>query len=511
MLSKLKKNALLLFFILLKFVIQYQLVDPVYDLHRDEFLHLDQGQHLAAGYISVPPLSSWVAWLITQLGNGVFWIRFFPALFGALTLVLVWKAIEELKGGMYAFVLGALCVVFSALLRLNILFQPNSFDVLAWTFVYFCALKYCSTEKNKWLWLAAIGFAFGMLNKYNIAFQLLGLLPALLLTTQRNVFFKPVFYVALLVAFIVISPNLYWQYKHGFPVVHHMQELTSTQLVNASRADFLKEQLLYFMGGLPVLIAGFLSIMFYPPFRQYLLLLYSFLFTILLFLYFQAKGYYAMGIYPVFIAFGAVWFERWAQQGWKLYVIRPLLIILPVLLFIPMKDRAFPTRSPDEIVADKSLQKKMGLHRWEDGKEHAISQDFADMLGWKELAGIVDSAYATIPDKENCLVRCDNYGQAGAINYYSRFPGINALSYNADYINWFPKNIQWKSMILVKEAGESDAGRQREQPYFDSIFLRGKVSNEFAREKGTAIFVLLRAKPAFTPIVNKEVEERKVY
>lgn len=501
-----KKYALLLFFVILKFVIQYQLVNPVYELHRDEYLHLDQGKHLAAGYLSVPPLTSWVAWLIEQLGNSVFWVRFFPALFGALTLVLVWKAIEELKGGIYALVLGALAVLFSALLRLNILFQPNSFDILAWTFVYFCILKYCNREQNKWLWLAATGFAFGILNKYNIAFQMLGLLPALMLTKQRNVFLKPAFYWALILAFLIILPNLYWQYKNGFPIIHHMQQLTSTQLVNVSRGHFLQEQLLFFIGSFFVLIAGLLSIFFYEPFKKYSVLLYGFVFTMLLFIYFRAKGYYAIGLYPIFLAFGATWFEAWANTGWKKYVIRPILILLPLLLFIPMKERAFPIKSPQEIVSDTSRLKIRGLHRWEDGKDHPISQDFADMQGWREMAAIVDSAYAMIPDKENTLVRGDNYGFAGAVNYYSKYPGINAVSYNADYINWFPDK-KWKNMIIISEANDDDPQRTDERPYFDSIFLAGKITNEFAREKGAAVFVLLGAKDTVAGLIKQEVKD----
>ncbi|RYD82828.1 MAG: glycosyltransferase family 39 protein [Sphingobacteriales bacterium] len=507
----LKKNVLLLFFIILKFVIQYQLVHPVYQLHRDEFLHLDQSKHLAAGYLSVPPFTSWIAWIINWLGNSEFWIRFFPALFGALTLVVVWKAMEELRAGIFALVLGAVAVVFSVLLRLNILFQPNSFDVLAWTFVYFCLLKYCNTDKNKWLCLAAVGFAIGFLNKYNIAFQLLGLLPALLLTEQRSIFFKPAFWGSLLLAFIIVAPNLYWQYRHGFPVLHHMQELTNTQLVNVSRLKFLQEQLLFFMGSFFVLMAGFFSIVLHRPFKKYLILLYGFLFTMLLFLYFQAKAYYAIGLYPVFLAFGAVWLESWTKAGWRKYVFRPLLIMFPLLLFIPMIELAFPVKSPEQIVADNNKQKKLGLHRWEDGKEHPISQDFADMQGWKELAAIVDSVYALIPDKEHTLVRCDNYGQTGAINYYSKFPGINALSYNADYVYWFPKNVQWKNMIMVKDADESDPERKDERPYFDSIFVAGKITNEFAREKGTTVYVLLNATPEVTTIIQKEVSDRQKY
>src|SRR5215217_4627768 len=97
-----KANALLCGFIVLKFALQYLLIIPEYDLHRDEYLHLDQANHLAWGYLSVPPVTSWIATLIKWLGNGVFWIRFFPALCGALTMLVVWKTVETLKGSLYA-------------------------------------------------------------------------------------------------------------------------------------------------------------------------------------------------------------------------------------------------------------------------------------------------------------------------------------------------------------------------------------------------------------------------
>jgi 4-amino-4-deoxy-L-arabinose transferase-like glycosyltransferase len=104
------------------------------------------------------------------LGGGVFWVKFFPALFGALTLFLVWKSIEQLKGNLFALCLGATGVLISALLRLNMLYQPNSFDVLCWTGFYFAIISYVTTENRKWLYYAAIIFALGFLNKYNIIF-----------------------------------------------------------------------------------------------------------------------------------------------------------------------------------------------------------------------------------------------------------------------------------------------------------------------------------------------------
>lgn len=137
-----KKTLILIGFIILKFVLQYVLISPEYDLQRDEYLHLDQVNHLAWGYLSVPPVTSWFSYIILLLGNSVFWVKFFPALFGALTLLIVWKTIEFLKGNLYALVLGALCILFSALLRINMLYQPNSFDVLSWTLFYYILIQY---------------------------------------------------------------------------------------------------------------------------------------------------------------------------------------------------------------------------------------------------------------------------------------------------------------------------------------------------------------------------------
>ena len=56
-----KNNFILLGFIVVKFLLQYFLIHPVYDLHRDEYLHLDQASHLAWGYASVPPVTSWIS------------------------------------------------------------------------------------------------------------------------------------------------------------------------------------------------------------------------------------------------------------------------------------------------------------------------------------------------------------------------------------------------------------------------------------------------------------------
>ncbi|OMQ09503.1 glycosyltransferase family 39 protein [[Flexibacter] sp. ATCC 35103] len=504
-----KKTIIVLGFIILKFVLQYLLISPEYDLQRDEYLHLDQAHHLAWGYLSVPPVTSWLSYIIFLLGNSVFWIRFFPALFGALTLLVVWKTIEVLKGNLYALVLGATCILFSSLLRINMLYQPNSLDVLCWTGFYYVIIQYISTQKPKWFFIGAIVFVFGFLNKYNILFLLIGLLPALLLSGQRKILVEKKLYAALILGLLLIMPNILWQFNNHFPIVHHMKVLSQTQLVNVDREGFLKEQILFFIGSLLVIISGLYALLFYKPFEKYRLFFGSLVFTLVVFMYFKAKAYYAIGIYPIYISFGAVFLCQVLQTGWKRYL-KPVFIIIPLLFFIPMYNLAFPNKSPEYIMKNPEKYKKLGMLRWEDGKDHDLPQDFADMLGWKELARKTDSVYELTPNKKETLVLCDNYGQAGAINYYSK-KGIKAVSFNADYVNWFNLDIRYKNLIRIKTYEENNPEFQETGPFFQSSKIAGEITNKYAREYKTTIYVFTNAKININKRIEAEIKEEKNY
>ncbi|MCF0062538.1 glycosyltransferase family 39 protein [Dyadobacter chenwenxiniae] len=502
-----KKTLILCLFILIKFTLHYVIIAPEYDLHRDEYLHLDQGKHLAWGYLSVPPFTSWVSYIISLLGNAEFWVKFFPALFGAFTLVVVWRAIETLGGGLFALVLGATAITFSVLLRINMLYQPNSADILGWTLLYFTILLWLKTEQNKWLYMAAVVFGFSFLNKYNILFLVAGLVPALLVTKNYKIFKNSALYMAVFVAFLIIFPNLIWQYQNNFPVVHHMKLLAESQLVNVNRLDFLKEQILYFLSSIFVLIAAFISFFAYPGFRKYQVFFWSLVFTLSLFTYLRAKGYYAIGLYPIFIAFGAVYLEYVFQK--RLTWLRPVSLLVVLALFIPIFRVAFPIRSPSEIAKNAKPYQKLGLLRWEDGKDHELPQDFADMLGWKELAQKVDAEYAKIDDKKHTVVLCDNYGQAGAINYYSRYKDLQAVTMNADYINWVPLDEEIKHLILIQNADDDDPERNKEKPLFRTIHRTGRIENPYAREHGASIYVLLHAKVSINAILKSDIEANR--
>ncbi|GGI27763.1 ArnT family glycosyltransferase [Pedobacter mendelii] len=493
-------------FILIKFVLSYVLVNNIYELHRDEFLHLDQANHLAAGFTSVPPLTSLFSLIIKFLGNGIFWVKFFPAFFGAATMVFAWLIVDRLKGSFYAKCLVAVAFICSVYIRLNILYQPNSFDVLSWTAMFYYLLRYFENNKSHFLYYFAIWTAFGFLNKYNVLFLVMGFLPAILLTPKRNVFINKHFYFATVLALLIIAPNVIWQITHNFPVISHMKKLAETQLVNVKRADFFKEQILFFINDVFLLLAAFLGFAIYKPFRKHLWVILTFIFTLFIFSYFKAKSYYALGLYPVLLAFGSVYIS---QVMGKKYLVPSLLMIFIIGSFAYIVPIMMPVYAPEGIIANHKRYERVGALRWEDGKDHDLPQDYADMQGWKELSAIVDSAYVKVKDKSALIVRADNYGQAGAINYYSKYKNINAVAYNADYLYWFKIEKPIKDLILIRGANEKDPERKKEQPFFDKITKIGELKNPYAREKGATVFLLEGAKIDINSRLKSEIEEEK--
>lgn len=497
---------ILLFIIALKFVLQFVLVNPYYELHRDEFLHLDQAAHPAWGYISVPPLTSVISKLIFLLGGDEFWIRFFPALFGALTILFTWLIVETAGGGLISKVIASLAMLFSVFVRLNILFQPNAFDYLAWTVIFYLVINYIKTGNKKWLWFIAVAIAIGFYNKYSIVFLIFGLFCGLLLTTERRVFLRPFFWTACLLALILVAPNLIWQYKNHFPVIDHMRVLKENQLDNNSAAGFLASQVKIILGSLPLVITAIFALLFYKPFRLYRFIVWSFLVVMLLFTFLKAKDYYSLGLYPIMIAFGSVFVENALKYRIRSAVIFAI-ILFNLIVFASMIQYVMPVFNPIQITGKKAIFEKLGMLRWEDGKNHHLPQDFADMTGWKEMADKAYAAYRMIPvdERQSTLVFCDNYGETGALNYYNRGKMKEAFSFNTDYIYWLPKMSHIQNVILIGEKPDDEVIK-----LFREFELTGVVENEYSRERNTGIYILKGADPSFTDVFYRIAEERKL-
>jgi hypothetical protein len=214
-----------------------------------------------------------------------------------------------------------------------------------------------------------------------------------------------------------------------------------------------------------------------------------------MFVILRGKSYYTAGLYPFLFAAGSVGWEGILKTA-KLKVIGISLVILLSVLVVPM---GIPVMPADRLAAlYTKIPSYMGgeaLLRWEDGKMHPLPQDFADMLGWEELANIVISASDTIADKNRIVIYAENYGQAGAIEHFGKPHGLpDVVSFSDSYLLWIPDSISPERDLLFyvnDELGED----------VDSLFAQcdsiGSVTNVNAREYGTTVYLCRSPKDNF--------------
>ena len=490
----------------IKFILPFILQNHYYEPQRDEFLYLAEAHHMAWGYMEVPPLLSVFAWITNLFGPSMFWLRFFPSLFGAFTFLIVGKIIISFGGKALALFLGFVPFIFSAYLGSHFLFQPGFLDIFFWTMIAYSILRFIQTQKNGWLYVFGISAGLGMMSKYSIAFFIISILMALLITRNRKIFLNKHLYFSALLAFLIFLPNLVWQYHYHFPVIVHMKELHQFQLQYVEPSSFLSDQILMNLPVVFIWIAGLYFLIFKEK-GKYRIIAWAYLFVILILLYFQGKGYYSLGVYPVLFAFGAIHLERFATQHSRVW--KYVFIIIPCALGIRIMPIGFPMWEPARLSAYYEARhlEKFGLYKWEDLKLHTIPQDFADMQGWKEMTEKTAKAYHSLSaeEKTRTIIFADNYGQAGAINYYGRSYDLpTAYSDNASFLYWMPDSLHIDNIILI-----TDDKKEMQHSFlkdFSSAVLSDSITNKYSRENGSLILTLKGANEKMNQMFKEKIK-----
>lgn len=459
------------------------------EFHRDELLYFSLGQHPDLGYATVPPMIGWIAWAMQHIfGYSLFAVRFFPALMGGLMVFLISALAKELGGSGYARILAAVGITVSIIgLRTFLLFQPVHIDLIFWTVLFYLIIKYINTSSGTYLVLIGIMAGASLLNKYLVGLFLLLLFIIVPFTKYRIIFTKREFWIGILAGFVVFLPNLIWQIVNGMPVIDHFSELKRTQLVNVDRGAFLIEQLILPGAATIMTVPGLIYLFVSKRVIKYRFLGLVSISVIITLMLMQGKSYYTQGIFPFLIAAGAASWEYVLRRGWS----RILLPLLLILLTIPVLPIGIPVCKTEGLVKYfKDLGTRYGMDfvcRFEDGSIHSLPQDYADMLGWEELASITSKAWQMIPDKSAAFIYCENYGQAGAITVIGKKYGLpEAVCFSESFLYWIPDKFvpDITSAIYINDEMGDDV-----RQLFRKITVAGSISNPDAREYGTTVYL----------------------
>ncbi|GAB1452529.1 hypothetical protein MASR2M47_25850 [Draconibacterium sp.] len=480
-----------------------------YELHRDEMLYFNMGSHPALGYLTVPPVTGFLAFLVKNIfGYSVFGIRLIPALFGAATLFIIAKTVKELGGGITALSILALTFIFMpGYLLLFSLFTPNACEIFFWTLAIYLLFRLAKTENPRlWIWIGIVlGLSFN--TKYSIAFVAAGFLPALLIFPQRKLLLSWWFLAGIAVALFFVLPNIIWQFNHNWPVLYHFEELKKTQISNLKYSDFFIDLFSLNSALILVWLSGLGFLLFNETVKKYRFLGFGILFTLLIFIVLKGKAYYVLGLLPGLIAFGGFFIEKYIKQ--KIWILAGMAILLVYsLLSLPF---VLPVLSYQKLEKYSELTKgwiTTPFMRWEDGKERTVSQVYADMTGWRELAGIAAKAYNSLAtdEKQNCTVFCErNYGYAGVIHFYGHEYNLpEPVTFHESYIFWAPDSIAQEPVIYVNYNSDDF------QTLFNEITEIGSVQNPYFREKGVKVFLCRNPKTDINEVYKTSIfNERK--
>jgi hypothetical protein len=450
-----------------------------YGIFRDELYYLACSEHLQWGYVDQPPFIALIAWFARHaFGTSLIGLRLLPAVAGAGLVILTGKLVREMGGGRIAQVLAALAVLFAPLyLILDHWLTMNAFEPLFWMGAAYSVVRAINTGNERyWLWLGVL-VGLGLENKYSMAFFTLAVLVGVILTPERKFLKSRWVWLGALAAFAIFLPNLVWLVRHNFPFLELMHNIRQTHRdVVRGPIPFVADQGLI-MGpvAFPLWVGGVVWLFFSREGRRYRVLGWTYLALLVLFIVMKGKNYYLAPAYPMLLAAGAIGFERITSGRWKWA--QPAYLLLIVTLGGLLVPLSVPVLSPDAFIR---YQKTIGVEpsKAENQDTGPLPQHFADEFGWEDMARKVAAVYNSLPpaDRERTMIFANNYGEAGAIDFFGPKYGLpKSVCNHQSYWLWGPRNYDGSIVIVLGSSGEGD------REHFQSVEEVGKVEHPYSR------------------------------
>ena len=465
-----------------------------YGYFRDEFYYIACSENLAWGYVDQPPLSILLLKLnIFLFGESLWAIRIFPALAGAGVIFITGLMVMKLGGKRFEVILASIGVFIAPIfLAMHGYYSMNAFDHLFWVgAVYIMMLIIEKPSLNLWILLGLV-LGLGLMNKISVLWLGAGIFMGLVLTPNRNFLRTGGPYWAAVIAFLIFTPYILWQQVYNWPLLEFIENASSNKYVEKPLLDFILDVTLT-MHPLTFLlwVCGLAYFFFYKEGRQYRVLAIIFITVfVILAINKTSKSEYLASAFPMLFAGGAVMIGKWFKEEYKwiqssliaLFIIGGVLTAPLVLPVLPV-ERYVGYAQALGVVPSTSERKEVG----------PLPQFYADMHGWENMAQRVSQVYVALPDHEKANAKFfgQNYGEAGAINFYRRkYPLPEAISSHNNYWIWGPGKTSRELVLIIMGSNIEDNSR-----FFEQVEQRGLVVSEYAMPYESNLPVFVGRKP----------------
>jgi len=465
----------------------------VYGLFVDELYFLACGEHLAWGYVDMPPLTALQAFIARSvLGGSQLAIRLLPALEGVALVLLVGALTRRLGGGRWAQATAAVATALApGFLLASSFLSMNAVEPLVWTGMAYALVRVAQGDPRWWVAFGAVA-GIGLENKDTVLVWGFALVVGLVLLSERRLMANRWFLLGGVVALAIWLPNLVWMVQHHFP---HLEQLANIRRngrnVDLSALAFVGQQVLFpgpvsavlCVGGLAWLAAGRVG-------RQHRALAIAYLVALVTLIVTHGRVYYLMAAYPALLAAGGVALEAWFSRprwGW----VKPAFAALVAVSGVAFAPLATPILPPETY-----LRYTRAIHfdqpRIEHRQSSALPQLFADRFGWPEMAATVARVYDALPpaDRAKAAIFGQDYGQAGAIDFYGPRLGLpKAISGHLTYWLWGPRGATGEVVIVLGDT------REALDRHFESVEPAAEVAHPYSmRSQNFTVYVCRRPK-----------------
>jgi len=396
-----------------------------YGWHRDELYYAVAGLHLQGGYVDFPPLTALVAALArTLFGWSLVGLRAFTILASAGTVLVGALVARELGATRRAQTLAAVMIGFTpGMLGSNLLFQPVAFDQLTTMIVLWLAVR-LALGRGSWP-LLGVAAGIGLETKYTLAVVLV-LLIAGFAAGRRDVLHSRGFPLAIVIAAVLLVPNLVWEAGHGWTSVHFVLD-PPPSATQETRPQFIVDLILLTLVAFPVALAGVVMLVRDRALRP---LGWTIVGTVVAYFALDGKSYYALPVLVFALAAGSIPFDRWATRR-RLLAVGALFSVIG-LLSLPLALPVLPlhTAVRDGIVKDRS--------------------DYQSEVGWPAFVALVKLHAAGID-----VIVTANYGEAGALEVLGNgLPPVASTDVTLRY--WRPRVQGRRALVIGYTRGDVD-------------------------------------------------------
>jgi 4-amino-4-deoxy-L-arabinose transferase-like glycosyltransferase len=195
----------------------------VVDLFFDESQYWAWSRELAFGYFTKPPLLAWIiAAAETVCGSSEACIRApAPVLYLGTSLV-IFAVAQHLYDDTVAF-FAALSVALAPGLAFSARIMSTDVPLLlCWAVALLAYVKLLGGADRRWAIVLGVALGLGTLAKYAMLYFLLGMvLAAWLDRDARRLLTRADVWFALVIAALIIAPNVHWNFTNGFATFRH--------------------------------------------------------------------------------------------------------------------------------------------------------------------------------------------------------------------------------------------------------------------------------------------------